>query len=157
MIPIVQSKRKPFDRGLYNIADPLAKKCITKYLTDIKHIVDPPTENYGVDLHSTLDGDPYYHEVEMKFMWKGEWPKSWGDIHIPYRKNRLIKKIYGENPKANFYFYIIRGDCQQAWKMNGKTVQSSEVVEVPNRRIHKGEYFFKVPVDKAELLLFKED
>ena len=41
--------------------------------------------------------------------------------------------------------------------MNGKTVQSSEVVEVPNRRIHKGEYFFKVPVDKAELLLFKED
>ena len=45
MIPIVQSKRKPFDRGLYNIADPLAKKCITKYLTDIRHIVDPPTEN----------------------------------------------------------------------------------------------------------------
>ena len=36
--------------------------------------------------------------------------------------------------------------------MDGQIVKSSPVVEVPNRAVRKGEYFFKVPVKKAKLL-----
>ncbi len=36
--------------------------------------------------------------------------------------------------------------------MHGTVVQNSPVVEVPNRAVRKGEYFFKVPVSKAELI-----
>ena len=36
--------------------------------------------------------------------------------------------------------------------MDANIVKDSPVVEVPNRAVRKGEYFFKVPVDKAELI-----
>ena len=151
-----KSVRKRFDPTMYRIADKMAKDCMIKYLTGIGHDVLKLKENYGVDLQSTKwDGHSlheFYHEVEMKFMWEGDWPKKWKDIHIPFRKNRLITKVYNIDEHANFFFYIIRGDCEKAWMMDGQIVKSSPVVEVPNRAVRKGEYFFKVPVKKAKLL-----
>ena len=61
-------------------------------------------------------------------------------------------QVFNKEPLANFHFYIIRGDCKVAWKMDANIVKDSPVVEVPNRAVRKGEYFFKVPVDKAELI-----
>ena len=157
-----KSVRKRFDPVAYKKSDGLAKECITKYLERIGHDVLPSEEDYGVDLQSTYwDGavlHEYCHEVEMKHMWEGDWPTIWKDIHIPFRKKRLLTQIYGDdwnkgkNKYVEFYFYIIRGDCKKAWRMHGTVVQNSPVVEVPNRAVRKGEYFFKVPVDKAELI-----
>ena len=152
----LKSKRKRFDPIAYKQADNKAKKCITKYLTSIGHTVLDTEENFGVDLTSILDNTTYNHEVEMKHMWEGEWPTVWKDINIPFRKNRLIVQVFDNDPLANFYFYIIRGDCEVAWKMDGNIVKDSPVVEVPNRAVRKGEYFFKVPVDKAELIWLEE-
>ena len=131
------------------------RDCITEYLLSLGHTVLDINEDYGVDLSSILDGADYKHEVEMKHMWEGDWPTAWKDINIPFRKNRLLTQVYGnkgENKDVEFYFYIIRGDCKKAWKMHGTVVQNSPVVEVPNRAVRKGEYFFKVPVAKAELI-----
>ena len=156
MIYPSKSKRKRFDPVAYKKSDGLAKECITKYLERVGHDVLPPEEDYGVDLQSTYwDGGilhEHYHEVEMKHMWEGEWPTAWKDIHIPFRKQRLLNKVYDKDQEANFYFYIIRGDCKVAWRMDATIVKDSPVVEVPNRAVRKGEYFFKVPVDKAELI-----
>jgi len=154
----LKSKRKRFDPVAYKKSDTLAKDCITKYLMSLGHTVLEIKEDYGVDLSSTLDGIIYKHEVEMKHMWEGDWPTVWKDINIPFRKNRLLTQVYGDdwnkgkNKDVEFYFYIIRGDCKVAWKMHGTVVQNSPVVEVPNRAVRKGEYFFKVPVSKAELI-----
>ena len=148
----LKSKRKRFDPVAYKQSDNKAKKCITKYLTSIGHTVLDTEENFGVDLMSTLENTTYNHEVEMKHMWEGEWPTVWKDINIPFRKNRLMVQVFNKEPLANFHFYIIRGDCKVAWKMDANIVKDSPVVEVPNRAVRKGEYFFKVPVDKAELI-----
>ena len=156
------SKRKRFNPALYKMADPLAKKCISKYLINLGHKVHIPKENYGVDIlsnpplpHLNHPNHPpvtEHHEVEMKFMWEGEWPKGWRNVNIPFRKARLIDMVYNKDENARFFFYIIRKDCKQAWKMDGRVVQASPVVEVPNRAVPKGEYFYKVPLDKAELI-----
>ena len=148
----LKSKRKRFDPVAYKKSDTLAKDCITKYLMSLGHTVLEIKEDYGVDLSSTLDGVVYKHEVEMKHMWEGDWPTVWKDINIPFRKNRLMVQVFNKEPLANFHFYIIRGDCKVAWKMDANIVKDSPVVEVPNRAVRKGEYFFKVPVDKAELI-----
>ena len=152
----LKSKRKRFDPVAYKHSDNKAKKCITKYLTSIGHTVLDTEENFGVDLTSTLENIVYNHEVEMKHMWEGDWPTVWKDINIPFRKNRLIVQVFDNDPLANFYFYIIRGDCEVAWKMDATIVKDSPVVEVPNRAVREGEYFFKVPVDKAELIWLEE-
>ena len=156
------SKRKKFNPALYRKADPLAKECISKYLMSLGHEVTIPKENYGVDIlsnpplpHLNHPNHPpvtEHHEVEMKFMWEGEWPKGWRNVNIPFRKARLIDMVYNKDENARFFFYIIRKDCKQAWKMDGRVVQASPVVEVPNRAVPKGEYFYKVPLDKAELI-----
>ena len=152
----LKSKRKRFDPVAYKQSDNKAKKCITKYLTSIGHTVLDTEENFGVDLTSTLENIVYNHEVEMKHMWEGDWPTVWKDINIPFRKNRLIVQVFDNDPLANFYFYIIRGDCEVAWKMDATIVKDSPLVEVPNRAVREGEYFFKVPVDKAELIWLEE-
>ena len=152
----LKSKRKRFDPVAYKQSDNKAKKCITKYLTSIGHTVLDTEENFGVDLTSTLENIVYNHEVEMKHMWEGDWPTVWKDINIPFRKNRLIVQVFDNDPLATFYFYIIRGDCEVAWKMDATIVKDSPVVEVPNRAVREGEYFFKVPVDKAELIWLEE-
>ena len=152
----LKSKRKRFDPVAYKQSDNKAKKCITKYLTSIGHTVLDTEENFGVDLTSTLENIVYNHEVEMKNMWEGDWTTVWKDINIPFRKNRLIVQVFDNDPLANFYFYIIRGDCEVAWKMDATIVKDSPVVEVPNRAVREGEYFFKVPVDKAELIWLEE-
>ena len=152
----LKSKRKRFDPVAYKQSDNKAKKCITKYLTSIGHTVLDTEENFGVDLTSTLENIVYNHEVEMKHMWEGDWPTVWKDINIPFRKNRLIVQVFDNDPLANFYFYIIRGDCEVAWKMDATIVKDSPVVEVPNRAVREGEYFFKVPVDKAEHIWLEE-
>ena len=148
----LKSKRKRFDPVAYKQSDNKAKECITKYLTSQGHTVLDTKENFGVDLVSTLKDTVYNHEVEMKHMWEYGWPSAWKDINIPFRKNRLIVQVFNADPNANFHFYIIRWDGKVAWKMDATIVKHSPVVEVPNRVIKEGEYFFKVPVDKAELI-----
>ena len=150
-----KSKRKRFDPALYKISDKLGKDSLTTYLISEGHDVRRG-EKMGVDLESSLPAGgvciPYHHEVEIKFMWEGDWPTAWKDINIPFRKKRLIDSVYGKNDKARFYFYILRGDCKVAWKIDGHAVKSSPVVEVPNRHIKSGEYFYKIPLTKAELI-----
>ena len=147
-----KSKRKRFDPIAYKQADSKAKECITNYLISLGHTVFDTEENFGVDVMSTLENTAYNHEVEMKHMWEGDWPTAWKDINIPFRKNRLIVQVFDNDSFANFYFYIIRGDCEVAWRMDANVVKASPVIEVPNRAVKEGEYFFKVPVDKAELI-----
>ena len=156
----LKSKRKRFDPALYKVSDKLAKDSMIKYLTSQGHDVKKVEERMGVDLESFLPAGgvriPYHHEVEIKFMWDGDWPTAWKDINIPFRKKRLIDSIYGKDVNARFYFYILKGDCKVAWQIDGKVVQNSPIVEVPNRHLRSGEYFYKVPLEKADLITLDE-
>ena len=138
--------RKGFDRNLYNKADAKGKSTLLSWLTKNGHLVTSTKETYSCDIVTEKDGMTYNTEVEIKFSWKEEWPESWKEIRIPFRKNKLLNR-------DNLTFYVLRADCKQAWQISAETLKNiATVKEASNRYIRKGEKFFHVPVNHANLL-----
>ena len=137
---------KAFDRNLYIKADSRGKDVISSWLTKQGHSITNAKETYSCDIVTEKNGITHNTEVEIKFSWKGDWPESWEEIRIPYRKSRLLDK-------DNLTFYILRSDCKQAWKISAEVINSiATVKEASNRFIRKGEKFFHIPVKDAKLL-----
>ena len=91
--------------------------------------------------------------MEIKYGWKGDWNPSWKEIRIPYRKHKLINKV--ADADGFFNFYILRSDRKAAWRIKDNVVAESEVKEAKGRHILKGEHFFHIPYEKAELIEFE--
>ena len=143
---------KAFDQSAYDRADTKAKKAMIGWLKERDHCRIKSDETYSFDIISEVDeGLPrHLYEVEMKSQWwGGEWPPSWKEIRIPYRKSRLINRWKSECPDDLLTFVVFRGDCLKAWFIDGDTVMDSEVREVSNRRIKNGEKFFHINVGDA--------
>jgi len=140
-------KTKRFNRELYNRTDGLAKEAIQKYLIKNKHIILTVQEKYSCDIESlSEDGTLCFSEVEIKFSWAEEWPKTWEDVRIPYRKQKLLDKI-----EKDLTFYVLRADCEEAWVIPDTIIKEhATVVEVPNRYVPKGEKFFSIPVSNIQ-------
>ena len=86
----------------------------------------------------------------MKNQWKGDWNTNWKEIRIPYRKHKLINKV--ADADGFFNFYILRADRKAAWRIKDNVVAESDVREAQGRNIVKGEHFFHIPYEKAELI-----
>ena len=151
---------KRFDKNLYDQADSTAKGAMIKWLHLNGYINIDDKETMSFDLVcNKMDHDvsyikpkEYFYEVEIKYSWKGEWPEGWKEIRIPFRKQKLIDRWQKDFPDEKLTFVIFRNDCQQAWHISGKTVSESEVKEVSNRNVSKGEKFFHINVKDAELV-----
>jgi len=130
---------KPFDRAAYEQTDAPAREAVRGKL-DNMGIHTMSSETFGVDITAL---HPIGHEVEVKRVWKDEWPESWETIHIPFRKTKLFKN------GQRVFFWILRSDCKEAWVIDSKMLNQSMLVEIPNTEISKGEYFYNVPVKKA--------
>ena len=50
-----------------------------------------------------------------------------------------------------FNFYVLRGDTKMAWRIKDYIVAESEVRQLFSRRV-KGESFFHIPYERAELV-----
>ena len=119
---IMQTVKKKFDKALYDVADKKAKEVMIKWL-------EKNTNSTDINMKE----DTYF---------EGDWPRSWKDIRIQYRKKRLLDKWKKDNYNDLLTFVIFRDDCKQAWFFDGDAVLNSEVKEVSNRNIQKGEMFF---------------
>tara|TARA_R110001583_G_scaffold132731_1_gene284688 strand:+ start:1499 stop:1930 length:432 start_codon:yes stop_codon:yes gene_type:complete len=140
------SAHKAFDRNLYAKADTRGKDVLSSWLIKNGHNITTTKENYNCDIVTEKNGVTHNTEVEIKFSWKGNWPDSWDEIRIPYRKNRLLVE-------DNLTFYVLRSDCKQAWAITADTLKNiATVKEASNKYIRKGEQFFHVPVQHAQLL-----
>jgi len=138
----MRGTRKKFERELYNRFDGPAKDAIKNHLIAKGHddkVVVPP-ENYGADLYSVLGGLKFYHEAEVSQGWKeGEHPYPRGSI--PERKTRLIHMLDGRP----LYFWMLRLDLQRALVFSAVHCIDRYLVEVPNRKVPSGEFFYRVP------------
>ena len=141
---ILKNETKIFDRELYNKSDILAKKVILDYL----HKKGVKTLDHSEDYFCDIKGEDHNWEVEISYAWnKNSWPESW-KINIPYRKKRLLDKV-GED---NITFFKLNANCSLAWKISGKAVAGSEVNEMSNKYVKKGELFFTINPKDAELI-----
>jgi hypothetical protein len=132
--------RKEFEEDLYNKYDGPAKHAMQVHLELSGHDVTVPPENYGVDLYSTIGDLVMYHEVEVSEGWKSgihPFPKG----SIPERKIRL-KAMQSGDP---LYFWMLRFDLRRAVVFGSHLLQDRFLVEVPNRKVPEGEYFYRIP------------
>lgn len=138
-------ERKNFSPSLYAKNDTRARKAIQRLLESHGwRVVN--AETCGVDLLAHKHGTMVQHEVEIKNVWDGEWPKQWTTIQIPERKSRLFQS------EDQLVFWVVSQDTGMAWGITAQAVRESPLVEVPNRFVDKGERFYQVPIDKALLV-----
>ena len=149
------SVRKQFDPELYARADRDAKAAMLRWL---KTLEQPPTtinttEKKGFDIicKTTVEKLQLY-EVEIKYIWEGEWPDHWKEVRIPHRKKRLLNAWQNQCPESEFVFVVFRNDCKKAWKIDANILLTCEVKEVANRNVTQGELFYHIPVKQAELI-----
>jgi hypothetical protein len=139
----MKGTRKKFERDLYNKYDGPAKEAMRVHLIAKGHdeVIVPP-ENYGADLYSVIGGLKMYHEVEVSQGWKkGEHPYPLGSI--PERKTRLVHMLEG----YPLYFWMLRLDLLRALVFSSVYCKEEYLVEVPNRKIKTGEFFYRIPKD----------
>lgn len=142
--------RKPFNRALYEAYDKQAKETLVEYLLRKGHQILSEKEDYFVDVVSSKHGYTYFNEAEVKVSWKEDWPTDWKEIRIPQRKQRLLDKYKDEKGVLNFY--IFRSDLKQAWRIRDTLLKQENLREAKGRYIMKGEKFFHIPYEEAELV-----
>jgi hypothetical protein len=136
----VKGKHKKFEPNLYDRYDGPAKEAMKVHLTIAGHEVTVPPENYGADLYSEFGRRRIYHEVEVSLGWeKGEHPYPRGSI--PERKIRLCHIHQG----TDLFFWMLRRDLKRALVFPSTCLVDEHLIEVPNRKIREGEFFYRIP------------
>ena len=113
---------KKFDKKLYDQADPLSKGIMVAWLERNGYKFINPEETYGVDITCNKDDEPAFFETEIKYSWIREWPNEWDEVRIPYRKSKIINKWVRNGSLGVLTFVIFRGDCKQAWFVDGQVL-----------------------------------
>jgi hypothetical protein len=136
----VRGVRKPFEKDVYDECDGPAKEAMRAHLEAQGHKVTVPDENYDVDLFSEVGDLTMYHEVEVSLGWKsGDHPYPKGSI--PERKSRLRAM----NTGRTLYFWMLRSDLRRAVVFSSVYLQDRFLIEVPNRKVASGEFFYRIP------------
>ena len=107
-------------------------------------LVDNPDE-YAVDLIAIKNNKIVgYVEVEVREAWDGLF--LYDTLNIPSRKKKLLTNnlptvLLAFNKQGTFCFI-----CKD------QTVLASPLVEIPNKYMATGEFFYQVPVNKIRLI-----
>ena len=139
-------KHKKFDPETHRLYDRKAREVGKKFFGDVYTVKDNP-DIYGPDLILySKQNDKFicFFEVEVKTIWL-DGPFRWPDVNVPERKGKYFKK-------GNCGYLLISGDYSQGILIEPRVILESPLREVPNRYVPKGEYFYKVPLDKVHLV-----
>lgn len=133
-------KTKPFNQAVHDACDPIARDAViamirAKWGWDAK-----PYDKYKVDLivENEFMVPIFYAEVEMR-----EWNECrFNTIHVPGRKKKLF-----ENDMPTTYF-VVSKNLKNIWYCKSRDILDSPLVEVKNKEVAEGEYFYDVPIKK---------
>ena len=137
------SEKKRFDRALYEEYDKKARKATTDYLKGIGFEVCEHPNRYAQDLiaFSPMDNYEFYAECEVKVIWDSE-EFPYETVQLPQRK----QKFFDGNTK----FFIWNKGLTKAITFWDAEISDLIPVEVPNKYVHKGEYFYQIPLEITE-------
>lgn len=135
--------RKRFDPKLYEENDTVAREFVKNLLKGTEFQAIDNVKKRGVDLLIYKNSEHICNlECEIKRVWKNtEFPYE--NINFPKRKEK-----YALLDKPTIF--IMLNDTQSDYlTITGADMLSSPCVEVPNKYVYKGEFFFQIPKDKV--------
>ena len=144
------SARKPFDKKLYEKYDKLARIATKAHLkkkgfTAVDHhdkyaqdLIASKTDEWGVNY-----SDPFCVECEVKIVWSGpNFP--YDTVQLPQRKKKFFKELT--------LFYIWNKELTHAVMFWSQKVKHLKPVEVKNKYVGRGEYFYQIPLDLTTII-----
>ena len=137
---------KRFSSNLFKNNDEAAKNAaeFLKEFFGVDEFTDGETR-YAIDRQGYRNGQHCINvEVEIKQHWKnGHKPFPFEDINLPQRKEKYF------DLDLPTFFVIFSADCKGCVVFSDRTAKNSKLAEVPNRYVPKGEYFYKILINKA--------
>jgi len=134
---MTEAQRKRFDRELYNKYDQQARDVTTRYLESLGYEVREHPDRYAQDLMAYGIDTEFCVECEVKIVWDAsEFP--YPNVHLPERKKKFFH--------APTQFFIWNKPMKHAMTFWSHDVATLEPVEVPNKYVYSGEYFYQVPM-----------
>lgn len=126
--------KKRFDRSLYAKYDELAKDATRLYYEGLGVLLEDNPDKYRQDLVFV----DYLIECEVKLVWEtDEFP--YDTVQLPQRKSKFFDR--------KTRFFIWNKHLTTAATFWSDNVKDLEPVEVPNKYVHKGEYFYQIPLE----------
>jgi len=132
------SAQKRFDRELFQKYDQLARVVTTTYLESLGFEVQEHPDKYAQDLLAFKGDAGHCVECEVKLVWEGE-DFPYPNVQLPKRKDKFFN--------VDTQFFIWNKPLEYAMTFWSYDVATLEPVEVPNRYVHSGEYFYQIPME----------
>ena len=139
------SARKRFDRSLYEEYDQKAREATMSYLKSTGMDVCEHPDRYAQDLiaFSPLDDFEYNVECEVKIVWDGK-DFPYDSVQLPQRKHKFFD--------GKTKFFIWNKNLDTAVTFWDTEISDLIPVEVPNKYISKGEYFYQIPLERVTIV-----
>ena len=135
--------RKQFSQIDYALYDQKAKDKTTKYLQGLGYQVVEHPNRYAQDLIAKSEMNEFMVECEVKVLWKTD-SFPFPNVQLPERKSKFLKE--------RTLFFIWNEQLTRAFTFWSDDVKKLTPVEVPNKRVRKGEYFYQIPLDMTEMV-----
>ena len=140
---VMSGLRKQFNKGLYQQYDALAREATTELLASQGFSVVPNPDDYAQDLVVSHKGKQWLAECEVKTLWKhGDFP--FDSVQLPERKKKFFNTLTT--------FFIWNMNLTKAAMFWSKDVATLTPVEVPNKYIAGGEYFYQIPLNMVRFV-----
>ena len=143
---MIKSKHHPFNKDCFDAVDAESRRASKRYIASKGYKVEDHLDQFAVDLVvTTPDGGTIYVECERRNIWSnGKFP--YDTIHIPYRKKKFLELDFP------CVYHAWDSNYEYAVSIHSDVIKQSPIVEVPNRAIAAGEYFYDVPINKTKII-----
>ena len=123
---------KKFNKENHKANDKPAKDLVIKFLQSkgLDAIENP--NDYGIDVMVSR------YAVERRIIWKDKFPFK--TVHIPSRKSKFLK--------YNIMYAVVNKDFDKIMLCKSSTIRKYKQIEVPNKSVPRGEYFYDVPIEE---------
>ena len=121
---------KPFSKGNHKANDKPAKDAVLKFLRSkgLDAIENP--NDYGVDILVSR------YEVERRNIWTDKFPYK--TVHVPARKAKFLK--------FPIIYAVVNTNFDRVMLCSSVVIRKYPKIEVPNKSMPEGEYFYDVPI-----------
>ena len=123
---------KEFNKESHAANDKPAKDLVINFLKSKGLDAMENPDKYGIDIVV-----PRY-EVERREIWIDEFPFK--TVHIPARKEKFLKH--------SIIYAVVNRDFDKIMFCTSEVIRKYNLIEVPNKSVPEGEYFYDVPIEK---------